>query len=158
MIHAKIYLDHDPDGRAMLVFDSARENSLDGCLSVAYTLVGRRQMTRTTVHDVTHIAISPEAKAVLAARLADTNSYTTVFFDGDFEMIGCRDTQHGWDSGMFAFKPLPDTAGQTKRILHLDEPFTITTQVGFSPAALDYMTLCENTVLKTLDLNQKTDT
>ena len=157
MIYAKIYLDYDDTGRELLVFDSARESSPDGYLTVAYTLCGRRRMTRTTVHDVSHIAISPEAKAVLSARLADKDSYTTALFDGDFEMIGCRDSQHGWDSGMFAFKPLPEKEGQTKRILYVDEPFILITQVGFSPNALDYMTLLPNDTVKTLDLNKQED-
>lgn len=154
MILAKIYLDYDDTGREMLVFDSARESSPDGYLTVAYTLCGRRMARRTTIHDVARIAISRDAKEVFASRLSDPTSYTTALFDGDFEMIGCRDSQHGWDSGMFAFKPLPEKEGQTKRILYVDEPFILITQVGFSPNALDYMTLCPNEELKALDLNQ----
>lgn len=153
MIYAKIYLDCDECGKKTLVFDSAKTSSADGYLNVAYTPCGRRRNTNTTVHDVSHIAISPEAKALFGALLCDPSAYTTAFFDGDFQMIGCRDTQHGWDSGMFAFKPLPAEEGVTRRILSPGEPFSVVTQVGFSPEVLDYMSILPNDELKALSLD-----
>lgn len=153
MIYAKIYLDRDDRGKETLVFDSAKQSSADGYLNVAYAVSGRRRNTKTTVHDVSHVAISPEARALFGALLRDPTAYTAAFFDGDFEMIGCRDTQHGWDSGMFAFKPLPAEEGVTRRSLSPGEPFTVVTQVGFSPEVLDYMSILPNDELKALSLD-----
>ena len=150
MIYVKIYLDRNSDGKEHLVIDSAKQSSHDGYLTLAGRQCGNRILTKTHIFDVSHIAISPEAKLLFHKLLM---AATPVFFEGDLELIGCRDTQHGWDSGMFAYLPLPNEAGNTRRILYPDEPLTVITQVGFSPNALDCMTPYPNDKLKALDLS-----
>ena len=159
MIYAKIYIDREESGRPLLVFEAAkREDRNEIYLSHAknvYDKQGRLRFSspRTCIYGACLVAISPEAKAVFAARLADRASYSFSRDGGDFELRGCHDDESGFKYGMFAFLPDADGDGKTKRGLRDGERFTVFDGAEFAPEILESMTLCENERLRTWNLD-----
>ena len=159
MIYAKIYTDREENGRPLLVFEAAkREDRNELYLSHAknvYDKQGRLRFSspRTCVFGACLVAISPEAKALFGARLADRASCSLSRDGGDFELRGCHDDDSGYKNGMFAFLPDGDGDGKTKRVLRDGERFTVFDGVEFAPEILDSMTLCDNERLRTWALD-----
>ncbi|MBQ8356601.1 MAG: hypothetical protein IJX39_02210 [Clostridia bacterium] len=159
MIYIKIYLDKDENGEDMLVFDSAKE---DGDSHSFFKVACKKHFTfpieydlfenMTSVIGVEQVAISAEAKAFFLSLLEDNNFCQKMSYgnDSDFEMHGCCQSRYGWESGDFAFCPPKINAGETRKTLRAGENFTI--DWIFSTTPLEYMTPCDNEILKSLDL------
>ena len=160
MIYAKIYIDYEENGRRSLVFEAAkREDRNELYLSHAknvYDRQGRLRFSspRTCIYGARLVAISPEAKALFRARLADRASYDLSRDGGEFELRGCHDDDSGHKYGMFAFLPEADGDGKTKKILQEDARFSVFDGVEFAPDILDQMTLCDNERLRALVLDE----
>ncbi|MBR2651183.1 MAG: hypothetical protein IKD45_05935 [Clostridia bacterium] len=161
MIYIKIYLDKDEGGEDMLVFDSAKEDSGDDFFTVAGSKTGYDNypyyQNMTTVIGVEQVAISPEAKAFLISLLNDGGvcEETHIFRKCDITLLGCCKSQHGgWDSGTFAFAPEDARNGITSRKLRKGEHFLASFT---STEPLEYMTPCENEMLKGLDITEPID-
>lgn len=164
MIYIKIYLDKDENGEDMLVFDSVKQDIPDYHY---FTVAGQKHMTfhidyyhfveMTSVIGVEQVAISPEAKEFFLSLLNDESTHEKMPYghSGDFAMRGCYDTEHGWDSGEFAYCPPKIENGDTRKTLRRTDRFTV--ECVFSQGPLDYMTPCLNEMLKTLDLTEPVD-
>ena len=156
MIYIKIYLDKDENGEDMLVFDSAKEDS-----KYVFTVAGKKQLGyynpivfQTEVNGVEKVAISPEAKALFIEMLNDENVCIRKYSFQDFKFSGYCWGQHGLDSGSFAYFPPNIKNGDTKRILHRGESFS----KGYADiSAFEYMTPCDNEMLKSLDITKPID-
>ena len=159
MIYIKIYLDKDENGEDMLVFDSVKQDVPDYHY---FTVAGKKKMAfihdyyhfvkRTSVIGVEQVAISPEAKEFFLSLLNDESTHEEMPYghSGDFDMMGCYDTEHGWNSGKFAYCPPEIQNGDTRKILRRGDRFTV--ECVFSQEPLDYMTPALNETLKKLDL------
>ena len=156
MIYIKIYYDKDENGEDMLVFDSAKEDS-----KYVFTVAGKKQLGyynpivfQTEVNGVEKVAISPEAKALFIEMLNDENVCIRKYSFQDFKFSGYCWGQHGLDSGSFAYFPPNIKSGDTKRILHRGKSFS----KGYADiSAFEYMTPCDNEMLKSLDLTAPAD-
>ena len=145
----KIYMDGEG-----AVFEAAPNEGSGLYLSHAKTLVDktgrvRHHEPRTTLYGLGLIAISPEAKAHLLSRFADTSSYDTSSSEGDFEILLPEEVEGGWKNGLFAFRP---TEGALRRVLHAEERFLLKDAFLYSPKAWDLMTEMKNEALRTLVL------
>ncbi|MBQ8689841.1 MAG: hypothetical protein IJ515_05715 [Clostridia bacterium] len=156
MIYIKIYLDKDENGEDMLVFDSAKEDS-----KYIFTVAGKKQfgnynsiVYQTEVNGVEKVAISPEAKSLFIEMLNDKNVCIRKYSFPDFQFFGYGWGQHGLDSGSFAYFPPNIKNGDTKRILHRGESFS---KSYTDISAFEYMTPCENEMLKSLDITNPID-
>ncbi len=136
MLYGKIYLDTDKDGRDTLVF-------------VALVTEASESFRASMVD---YIAISPEAKVALLARLNDPNRRLSRVF-GDFELWGDDDGDHG----VFSFKEKSVENGQRIRILGADDLFSVKLSHGCRRSVLEYMVPCNNEILKELDLRNSVD-
>lgn len=150
MICIKIYARDD----GALVFDSAPDEGRGIYLSLAKRIVSREGRVRlyepmTAAFGLSLVAISPEARAILAERLADTASYDTSTAEGDLEILPPEEVEGGYKNGYFAFKP---TEGALRRVLRSGERFTLKDAFLYSPKAWDMMTEMENEALRTLVL------
>lgn len=168
MIYAKIYLDKDSDGTDVLVFDS-----YNGDESAYITKAGKRPdffathyyvTPRTTIHGLSSVAISPEAREIFGARIEDTDSYDTAYYVGDFDLSLVS-------GGIFAFMPddikkakddynsIPSSEEcGTARRLRADEKFVFCTKYGDPRKEhLSRMIEAENVFLKEMDLSTPVD-
>lgn len=153
MIYIKIYCDKDENGEDMLVFDSAKEDS-ENTFEVAgikkeqgydgYDLF----VYQTKVNGVENVAISPEAKSLFLEMLNDESVCSYAYCIQDFKFLGC-----GWENGSFAFVPPNIENGDTSRKLRRGEKFT----VNYKMSDFEYMTPCENEMLKSLDITNPVD-
>ena len=149
MILMKIYMDGEG-----AVFEAAPNEGSGLYLSHAKTLVDKTGRVRyhepcTTVNGLGLIAISPEAKAHLVSRFADTSSYDTSSKEGDFELLLPEEVEGGYKNGFFAFRP---TEGALRRVLRSGERFTLKDAFLYSPKAWDLMTETDNEALRNLAL------
>ena len=163
MIYIKIYLNKDENGEDMLVFDSAKEDDE----SHFFTVAGEKMISlglddcdtdfeqNTKVVGVEQVAISREARAFFLEILNAESVCSYEQFFPDFEFHGCSFGQYGWSSGMFAFYPPNIRNGDTSRTLRRGESFKI--NYGDAESALEYMTSCDNEMLKNLDLTKPVD-
>lgn len=138
MLYGKIYLEKDTDGQDMLVF-------------VARTTTMGVEAARACMVD--YIAISPEAKAALLARLCRPDRVMSRY-SGDFELFGEDDS---WDLGSFRFVAHNEKNGLRYRTLRDDAPLLVKLSNGCRRAVLEYMIPCENEVLRSLDLAEGID-
>lgn len=164
MIYAKIFLDKDPDGTDVLVFDSvANEDS-----HYART-AGKRPtanggvsiMLHTVIYGFDFVAISPEAREIFARRLNDLTTMKRVPFPADFEL---------GSEGYFSFRPddvkvalarksdFPDaSACGTVRRLRDGEHFLVGTMHGSYRRGLNEMVEMDNELLRSLDISAPID-
>ena len=149
-IYVKIYTDEE----GSVVFEAAPNEGGGLYLYHAKKIVDKAGRVRyhepfTSVYGLGLIAISPEARAILEARLADTASYDTSTAEGDLEILLPEEVEGGYKNGYFAFKP---TEGALRRVLRAGERFTLKDAFLYSPKAWDMMTEMENEALRTLVL------
>lgn len=165
MIYIKIYLDKDENGDDMLVFDSAKHDDE----KAFFTVAGEKEPflfydepiphfeNSTKVIGVEQVAISPEAKELFTEMLNDESTHKKMPYghSSDFAMLGCYNTEYGWDSGKFAYHPQEIQNGDTRKTLRRTDRFTV--EYVFSQEPLDYMMPCLNEMLKSLDLTAPAD-
>ena len=165
MIYVKIYVDKDENGEDMLVFDSATVEDN----TTYFTVAGKKKRVafdgenyiffqkETRVIDVENVAISAEAKELFSSMLNDKSvcEQTAYGIKGDFTVRGCYWGQYGWDGGEFAYCPPEIRNGITAKMLRKGEHFTVT--CVFSAKPLEYMTPCDNEMLKSLDISEPID-
>ena len=149
-IYVKIYATCE----GSVVFEAAPCEGRGLYLSHAKTLVDKAGRVRyhepfTSVYGFGLVAISPEARAIMKARLADTASYDTSTAEGDFEILLPEEVEGGWKNGLFAFRP---TEGALRRVLRAEERFLLKDAFLYSPKAWDLMTEMENEALRDLAL------
>ena len=164
MIYMKIYLDCDEDGTDVLVFDTVK-NEIEGIFEKAgYREEERVFKLRSTVYGFANIAISPEAKTALSARLEDDTMYDGVYGESEFFL--------NFFDEFFAFMPscvkqfvMDEDADlpyyedcDTERRLRMDERFSYYMGNGAPLTwSLDDMTEAHNKLLKELDLSSPVD-
>ncbi len=136
MLYGKIYLDKDTDGRDMLVF-------------VSLCAEGIEQFRACSVDG---IAISPEARVVLLARLNSPDRRLSRIF-GDFEFFAYDDSDHG----SVCFKEDTVEDGKRIRTLRESDPFSVKVGRGCRRSVLEYMIPCDNELLRELDLGKSID-
>ena len=138
MLYGKIYLDMI-EGREALVFVS---------------LAVRGWYKSTIAACVDHIAISPEARAALAARL-ERGSATLKLerYFGDFKLNGDSE----WEHGSFSFEPDTEENGLRIRTLYESDIFSLCVEGGVKHEVIDYMIPCDNDYLRALDLHASID-
>lgn len=138
MLYGKIYLDKDKDGHDMLVFVSLTGDGINECRACM----------------VDYIAISPEAKEALLARLErDDPRLKLDRIFGDFELNG----DDGGERGCFSFKATHAENGQKYRMLREGDVLSLSLKNGSRREVLDYMIPCDNAYLKALDLTASVD-
>ena len=138
MLYGKIYLDRDDSGRDLLVFVS---------------LAAESPIERQATECVDYIAISPEAKELLLAKINAPERKLSRLF-GDFLLYG----NDGWEHGYFSFRERSVEGGQRYRTLGIDEPISLKLRDhGCRRAVLEYMIPCDNELLKSLDLGESID-
>ena len=164
MIYIKIYTDKDENGEDILVFDSAKNDNKHDFFTVA----GEKRIKRlfkdeyysrfddmTEIIGVEGVVISPEARALFLELINDNSLCHKEQYCYDFEFRGCSQGQYGWDSGSFAFCPNDIENGNTKRILRRGDKFAI--NYGNAKGALEYMSVCDNEMIKNLDISESVD-
>ena len=165
MIYIKIFTDTDENGDKMLVFDSAKNDNEKDSFTTAGYKPGfsfndghdyKYYQAMTTVIGVGQVAISPDAKEFLVSLLNDENAceQTHLWRKCDVTLMGCCRSQYGWDSGTFAFAPSDRNSDITTKTLHKGEHFLASFT---STEPLEYMTPCENEMLKGLDITNPID-
>lgn len=138
MLYGKIYLD-TIDGREALVFVS---------------LAVKGWYKTTLAENVDNIAISPEARAVLAARLErDSATRKLERYFGDFKLNGASE----WEHGSFSFAPDTEENGLRIRTLYESDILSLCVGGGVKHEVIDYMIPCDNDYLKALDLHASFD-
>ena len=138
MLYGKIYLDKDKGGQEMLAF-------------AALAVKGAEE---SRAFSVDHIAISPEARAALLARINRSDRVVSRY-SGDFELYGDDDS---WEHGSFRFVAHDERDGVRYRTLRDSDPLLLMlSKGGCRRAVLDYMVPCENETLKRLDLTERLD-
>ena len=137
MLYGKIYVDWDMGGQRILVFSALSASDVEA----------RRAET------VEHIAISPEARAALLARL-DRSDTEFSRYGGEFEFFGNDKTG---ERGSFRFVARDGQNGIRSRVLREDEPLTVMLAPSCRRAVLDYMIPCDNETLKELALRDAID-
>ena len=158
MIYIKIYLDQDENGEDMLVFDSVKQDDEKAFFTVAgkkenFSFGGKTYPWfdyKTKVIGVEQVAISPEAKELFTEMLNDESLCRFNPYSPDFEILGCHQSQYGWNTGMFAFVPENIENNGTTRTLRRGKPFTA--KFGDAKSEFEYMVICDNETLKSLDL------
>ena len=137
MLYGKIYVDRDMGGQRILVFSALSASDVEA----------RR------AESVDHIAISPEARAALLARLDRSDSEFSRY-GGNFEFFGDDETG---EHGAFRFVARDEKNGIRSRVLREDEPLTVMLAPSCRRAVLDYMIPCDNETLKELALRDRID-
>ncbi len=137
MLYGKIYVDWDMGGQRILVFSALAASGIEARRAEA----------------VEHIAISPEARAVLLARL-DRSDTEFSRYSGEFEFFGDDETG---ERGAFRFMAKDEKNGIRSRVLREDERLTVMLAPSCRRAVLDYMIPCDNETLKELALSDRID-
>ena len=138
MLYGKIYLDKDADGQEMLAFAALAATGAEASRALS----------------VDHIAISPEARTALLARI-NRDDRIASRYSGDFELYGDDDS---WEHGSFRFVAHSEAEGVRYRALRDSDPFLLMlSRGGCRRAVLDYMIPCDNETLKHLDLAERID-
>ena len=120
---------------------------IDGCEALVF--VSLASVGAGEPINVDNIAISPEARALLHARLQrDCPTLMMSRHYGDFKLRGYGN----WEHGTLSFKPEVSENGLHVRTLREGDVLRLIVGDGCRREAIDYMVPCDNGELKSLDL------